>query len=77
MKLNIANITIRQDAEGRYSLADLHQASGSNPNHRPSNWLRSQRTKNLIAALESKAQIRALPIAESQSRNSWFDLKFD
>jgi hypothetical protein len=49
--ITIGEISIRQDAEGRYSLNDLHKASGGMKIHQPSNWLANQQTKDLIAEL--------------------------
>ncbi|VEB42995.1 Uncharacterized phage-encoded protein [Chromobacterium violaceum] len=39
-QLNIAGIVIRQDAEGRYCLNDLHRAAGDLPKHAPALWER-------------------------------------
>jgi len=49
--LTISDISVRQDSEGRYCLNDLHKAAGSQKNHQPSNWLRTQQTQDLIAEI--------------------------
>ena len=43
---------IRQDAEGRYCLNDLHKAAGSNPKQKPAEWLRYSTAKELIEELK-------------------------
>lgn len=58
--LAIAGIGIRQDAQGRYCLNDLHKASGGESRHRPSLWSENQQTQTLVAELESEAGIPAL-----------------
>lgn len=50
--LVIANTGIRQDAEGRYSLNDLHKAAGRESRHKPGNWLQGQQVKDLITEIE-------------------------
>lgn len=49
--LIIANTQIRRDDAGRYCLNDLHQASGGEKRHQPSDWLRRQQTQELLAEL--------------------------
>jgi len=53
MNLAIANTSIRQDAEGRYSLNDLHRAAGGERRHQPRYWLANQQTKELVHELNS------------------------
>lgn len=55
----IADTAIRQDAQDRYFLNDLHNAAGGAPKHKPSEWLRNQQTQELVAEI-SKAGIPAL-----------------
>lgn len=49
----IAGIAITVDKDGRYNLNALHKASGLGDHKRPSKWLASQPTKELIAELEN------------------------
>lgn len=44
----ISDIKIHMDAEGRYSLNDLHKAAGKEHRHLPNYWLDLQQTKELI-----------------------------
>jgi len=47
----IDGITVKQDAEGRYCLNDVHKAAGQRREHQVSNWLRSDHARELIAEL--------------------------
>lgn len=69
--LTIAHTTIHQDEHGRYSLNDLYKAAGGENRHRPSHWLKLQRTKLLVEELQSVAGIPATGTGE-RSRNSGF-----
>lgn len=53
MKLVIAKTEIHQDAEGRFSLNDLHRSAGGDPNQQPAFFLRNEQTISLIAAIEA------------------------
>lgn len=50
-QLIISNTSIHQDSIGRYSLNDLHKASGGQKRHQPSDWLRLEQTNELIAEI--------------------------
>jgi len=54
----IANTTIRQDAEGRYSLNDLHRASGGASKHQPAFWIRNAQTQALINEIKASANMQ-------------------
>lgn len=58
--ITIADISIRQDAERRYSLNDLHRAAGGENRHRPSLWAENQQAQALVTEIESEAGIPAL-----------------
>jgi hypothetical protein len=51
----ICGTTIQQDDDGRYSLNDLHQAAGGDPNHQPAFFLRNEQTTRLVSFLESNS----------------------
>lgn len=44
----ISDIKIHMDSEGRYSINDLHKASGAEHRHLPNYWIELQQTKDLI-----------------------------
>lgn len=73
MRLAIANIAVRQDKDGRYSLNDLHKAAGGEDRHKPANFLRLESTLELVAEIEHQiAQIRAI---ESRQRAGTYVVK--
>lgn len=64
-ELTIADTAIRQDAEGRYCLNDLHRAAGGEKRHGASYWLANQQTRDLIAELETTGK----PVDTCEGRN--------
>jgi len=51
LMLNIADTAIRTDADGRFSLNDLHRAAGGEKRHGPSYWLETGQAKDLAQEL--------------------------
>lgn len=65
--LTISSTSIRQDADGRFCLNDLHRAAmlagKATRNHRPGEFMRRDETKRLIGAVEKRcADSRITPV---------------
>ena len=52
-QIQLYDTQIRQDEQGRFCLNDLHRASGGNPIHAPSQFLRLKGTKDFVQVLDS------------------------
>lgn len=69
--ITISNTAIRRDAEGRYSLNDLHKAAmavgAAVASQKPSEFLRAKGATSFIEALETKAGISALDVTKGGS----------
>lgn len=52
--ITIADVAIRQDAKGRFSLNDFHRAAGGEDRHRPSRWAESQQAQDLAAEIDGE-----------------------
>ena len=50
--VSVAGVVVNRDPVGRFSLNDLHRASGGEKRHQPSDWLRLDQTKGLIEELK-------------------------
>lgn len=59
--LMIADVQIRTDEHGRFSLNDLHKAAGAEARHRPPLWLENQQTQDLVAELSAEAGDAGIP----------------
>lgn len=67
MKLTINETEITTDEEGRYSLNDLHKASGAAIKDLPNKFMRAESFKNVVEVLN--AQNRAFnPVIRKQGR---------
>jgi hypothetical protein len=71
--LHIDNVEIRQDAEGRYCLNDLHRAAGGEKRHQPSDWFRLTQTQDLVVEVEKS--IPGIPGIQSKQGLGTFVVK--
>lgn len=61
----VGGVFVRQDDDGRFSLNDLHRASGGAKANGPSYWLATDQTKALCAALGTTV----IPVVTLEGRN--------
>lgn len=61
----IADVKIRIDDAGRFSLNDLHKASGGARADEPSEWLSNKQTQKLVDLLETTG----IPVVKKEGRN--------
>jgi hypothetical protein len=59
--LVISSITISQDAEGRFSLNDLHKAAGGEGRHKPGLFLALQQTLDLASEIDKENLNAGIP----------------
>ena len=67
--LTIADITVRQDAEGRYCLNDLHKAAGGHVNHQPNFFMKRNESALLLAELNSDNSLNYEAAVSKAGRN--------
>jgi hypothetical protein len=51
--IQIGEVAIHADEQGRFSLNDLHRAAGGEDRHKPGNWLSNQQANDLIVVIEN------------------------
>lgn len=51
--IEIGGVVIHADAQGRFSINDLHRAAGGEDRHKPGHWLATQQTRELIVEIET------------------------
>jgi len=56
-QLTVCGVAIKQDAEGRYCLNDLHKAAGGEERHAPAQWMRHDPYKELEAVIVRKSTV--------------------
>ena len=69
--LSVGGVTIKQDADGRFCLNDLHKAAGGeNPMHQPAHFLALDSTKGLVGALLNSRNSESInPVKTKTGRN--------
>lgn len=60
--VTIDSITIKQDAQGRYCLNDLHKASGGDPKNQPALFFRLDSTEELVNELLQSTDMQTAPL---------------
>lgn len=74
--ITIANTSIQQDTEGRFSLNDLHKAAGGEERHKPANFVRLDSTQALIAEIDRCSEAsNALHVRQGGTRQGTYVVK--
>jgi hypothetical protein len=76
ISLLVSNTPIRQDAEDRFCLNDLHQASGGTLKHKPANFLRLDSTNELVEEINRCSEMRnAINVKQGGTNQGTFVVK--
>lgn len=70
-KIQISNVTIRQNENHLYNLNDLHKAAGDKPEHQPNRWLRNKQTQELITEIEAQGGIAVTTSQGGKNRGTF------
>jgi len=73
--LTIANTLIKQDENNLFCLNDLHKAAGNEPKFKPSLWLRSQQSKDLISELSTYSCLAPIEVHKGGKTPGTFVVK--
>lgn len=65
----IDNITIRQDAQGRYCLNDLHRAAGGVSKDQPNFFIKRKETYDLVNEVTNSEDSLTYPVSRVMGRN--------
>lgn len=63
--ITLGGIVVHQDANGRFSLNDLHKAAGGERRHEPSEFLSNLQARELVSELETTG----IPVVKKEGRH--------
>lgn len=67
--VSVCGIEVSRDPGGRFSLNDLHRASGGESRHKPSNWLQLDQTQALVEEIRKPLNLGDAGIPASPKNN--------
>ena len=74
--IQICNIQIQQDGQGRFCLNDLHRAAGGEKKYQPANWMRLDGTVGLAEEINRSSDVRnAIAVVQGGSMQGTFVCK--
>lgn len=69
--LVVAGMQVRQDADGRFCLNDLHRAAGGAGKDRPARFMRMGETRRLVEEIDATDQIRSVRTTEGRGGGTY------